>query len=44
MAGTHESGTTIGIDSILHGVLTAIRLPEQRVFQSARYDVIHSDV
>jgi len=37
-------GRTIGIDSISHGVLTAIRLPEQRVFQSARYDVIQSDV
>ena len=29
---------TIGIDSISHGVLTAIRLPDQRVFQSGRYD------
>jgi serine/threonine protein phosphatase 1 len=28
---------TIGIDTIAHGVLTAIRLPDQRVFQSARY-------
>jgi serine/threonine protein phosphatase 1 len=29
---------TIGIDTIAHGVLTAIRLPDQRVFQSARYE------
>jgi serine/threonine protein phosphatase 1 len=27
----------IGIDTIKHGVLTAIQLPERRVFQSARY-------
>jgi serine/threonine protein phosphatase 1 len=31
-------GRTIGIDTIAHGVLTAIRLPDQRVFQSARYE------
>ena len=37
-------GRTIGIDTISHGVLTAIRLPNQRVFQSARYEVPHSDV
>lgn len=30
-------GTTIGIDTIAQGVLTAIRLPDRRVFQSARY-------
>jgi diadenosine tetraphosphatase ApaH/serine/threonine PP2A family protein phosphatase len=30
-------GNTIGIDTIAHGVLTAIRLPDRRVFQSARY-------
>lgn len=30
-------GRTIGIDTISHGVLTAIRLPEQRLFQSARH-------
>jgi hypothetical protein len=29
---------TIGIDTIAHGVLTAIRLPDRRVFQSARYE------
>lgn len=29
---------TIGIDTITHGVLTAIRLPDQRLFQSARYE------
>jgi serine/threonine protein phosphatase 1 len=31
-------GRTIGIDTISHGVLTAIRLPDQRVFQSARHE------
>jgi hypothetical protein len=30
-------GQTIGIDTISHGVLTAVRLPDQRVFQSARF-------
>jgi diadenosine tetraphosphatase ApaH/serine/threonine PP2A family protein phosphatase len=30
-------GRTIGIDTISHGVLTAIRLPDRRLFQSARY-------
>src|SRR5262249_18477254 len=30
---------TFGIDTISHGVLTAIRLPELRIFQSARYPV-----
>ena len=29
---------TIGIDTISRGVLTAIRLPDRRVFQSKRYD------
>ena len=29
-------GRTIGIDTISHGVLTAVRLPDQKVFQSAR--------
>lgn len=28
---------TIGIDTISYGVLTAIRMPDRRVFQSARY-------
>ena len=28
---------TIGIDTISHGVLTAIRLPDRQVFQSARH-------
>jgi len=37
-------GRTIGIDTISHGVLTAIRLPDQRIFQSARYEVLNSDV
>jgi serine/threonine protein phosphatase 1 len=31
------AGRTIGVDTISHGVLTAIRLPDRRVFQSARY-------
>ncbi|HVN82616.1 MAG TPA: metallophosphoesterase family protein [Terriglobia bacterium] len=30
-------GRTIGIDTISHGVLTAVRMPDQRVFQSRRY-------
>jgi hypothetical protein len=30
-------GRTIGIDTISHGVLTAIRLPDERVYQSGRY-------
>jgi serine/threonine protein phosphatase 1 len=37
-------GRTIGVDTIAHGVLTAIRLPDQRVFQSARYEACSSDV
>jgi hypothetical protein len=37
-------GSTIGLDTISHGVLTAIRLPDQRIFQSARYEVLNSDV
>jgi serine/threonine protein phosphatase 1 len=36
-------GRTIGIDTIAHGVLTAIRLPDQRMFQSARYEPRRSD-
>lgn len=32
------TGNTIGIDTIAHGVLTGIRLPDRRVFQSARYE------
>jgi serine/threonine protein phosphatase 1 len=31
-------GNTIGIDTIAHGVLTAIRLPDRVVFQSAKYE------
>jgi hypothetical protein len=30
-------GNTIGIDSVLWGVLTAVRLPDRRVIPSARY-------
>lgn len=33
-------GNTIGIDTIAWGVLTAVRLPDRRVFQSARYDPV----
>jgi hypothetical protein len=32
-------GNTVGIDTISHGVLTAIRMPDRRVFQSGRYRV-----
>jgi len=31
-------GRTIGLDTSRHGVITAIRLPDQRVFQSRRFD------
>jgi len=31
------NGRTIGIDTISHGVLTAIRLPDGKLFQSARW-------
>jgi serine/threonine protein phosphatase 1 len=37
-------GRTIGIDTISHGVLTALRLPDGRVFQSARCRTPSSDV
>jgi hypothetical protein len=30
-------GDTIGIDTISHGVLTAIRMPDRRIFQSAKH-------
>jgi serine/threonine protein phosphatase 1 len=33
-------GRTIGIDTSSHGVLTAIRLPDGRVFQSARHSAV----
>jgi serine/threonine protein phosphatase 1 len=33
-------GRTIGIDTISHGVLTAVRLPDRRVFQSGRHVVL----
>ena len=32
------AGRTIGIDTISHGVLTAVRLPGGDIFQSARYE------
>jgi serine/threonine protein phosphatase 1 len=32
------ASNTIGIDTIAHGVLTAIRLPDRVVFQSAKYE------
>jgi serine/threonine protein phosphatase 1 len=31
-------GRSIGLDTIAHGVLTAMRLPDRRLFQSARYE------
>lgn len=37
-------GRTIGVDTIAHGVLTAVRLPDWRVFQSARYEARDPDV
>jgi hypothetical protein len=37
-------GRTIGIDTISHGVLTAVRLPDQKVFQSARSHPGKTDV
>jgi hypothetical protein len=30
-------GNTVGIDTIAHGVLTAIRLPDHEVIQSRRH-------
>ena len=35
--GPRIVGNTIGIDTVSHGVLTAIRMPDRRVFQSARH-------
>jgi serine/threonine protein phosphatase 1 len=32
-------GSTIGLDTISHGVLTAMRFPDHQLFQSARYRV-----
>jgi serine/threonine protein phosphatase 1 len=32
------AGNTIGIDTVSHGVLTAIRMPDRRVFQSGRHN------
>jgi len=37
--GPNELNRTIGIDTISFGVLTAIRLPDRRVFQSSRRGV-----
>lgn len=37
-------GRTIGIDTISHGVLTAMQLPDGRVFQSKRYRMSSPDV
>lgn len=37
-------GRTIGLDTISHGVLSALRLPDRRLFQSARHDVSGADV
>ena len=35
--GRASSGATIGLDTIAHGVLTAVALPGPQVFQSTRY-------
>ncbi len=35
--GPAIAGRTIGIDTSSHGVLTALRLPDRKIFQSARY-------
>lgn len=40
----HATANTIGIDTIAHGVLTAIRMPGRRVFQSDRYRVSEDTV
>jgi hypothetical protein len=32
-------GNTVGIDTISHGVLTAIRMPDRQAFQGGRYRV-----
>jgi len=37
-------GRTIGLDTIAHGVLTAVRLPDQRIFQSVRCEGCRLDV
>jgi serine/threonine protein phosphatase 1 len=37
-------GRTIGIDSIKRGVLTAIRLPDHKVFQSARHRAARDEI
>jgi len=36
-------GRTVGLDTISHGVLSAVRLPDRHLFQSARYDVAGVD-
>ena len=36
-------GRTIGIDTIAHGVLTAVRMPDRKVFQSAPFHPRKSD-
>jgi len=36
-------GRTIGVDTISHGVLTAVRLPDGRIFLSARHRVARGD-
>ena len=32
-------GATIGLDTIAHGVLTAMRLSDRRLFQSTRHNI-----
>ena len=36
-------GSTIGLDTISHGVLTAVRLPDRLVIQSERHPVSAAD-
>ena len=39
--GPRIIGSTIGLDTISHGVLTAMRLSDRRLFQSAKHDTIY---
>ena len=42
--GPRIAGNTIGIDTVSHGVLTAIRMPDRRLFQTARHGATRSAV
>jgi calcineurin-like phosphoesterase family protein len=39
--GPRIIGSTIGLDTISHGVLTAMRLSDRRLFQSAKHDTMY---